>query len=286
MDEPGKRVCLKVDNGPGRNGRSLLLKMRFKGWYMYPGLPNATSVQQETDINYGPFKTAVRLNLKRIADACFSQRKSLSLRQSTFGLIVYGGLCPDSGIVCENALQSAFSVGANLNSWSKVGAVPFTQKCLTNQKIRHDGTDTNDPLYDVYTDIQQKNDYATTQLNVMGYVGDVLKAEFLPDRIRERQDRMAPVTVEGDRDRQEALLAANTAGKMFHLTGGQHMTEDDDRRLVPVHHCTRARMRNDAIPRQCRVTTPIQVVTGEDWDGPRLDRLEHTEALGVVSRGG
>jgi hypothetical protein len=39
---------------------------------MYPGLPNATSVQQETDINYGPFKTAVRLNLKRIADACFS----------------------------------------------------------------------------------------------------------------------------------------------------------------------------------------------------------------------
>ena len=56
IDEPGKRVCLKVDNSPGCNGRSLLLKMRFKGWYMYPGLPNATSVQQETDINYGPFR--------------------------------------------------------------------------------------------------------------------------------------------------------------------------------------------------------------------------------------
>ena len=63
VDEPGRRVCLKVDNGPGRNGRSLLLKMRFKGWYMYPGLPNATSIQQET-VNYGPFKTAIRLNLK------------------------------------------------------------------------------------------------------------------------------------------------------------------------------------------------------------------------------
>ncbi len=59
IDEPGKIVCLKVDNGPGRKGRSLLLKMRFKGWYMYPSLPNATSVQQGTDINYGPFKTAV-----------------------------------------------------------------------------------------------------------------------------------------------------------------------------------------------------------------------------------
>ena len=38
---------------------------------------------------------------------------------------------------------------------------------------------------------------------------------------------MAPFTVEGNRDRHEALLTANTAGKMFHLTGGQHMTEDD-----------------------------------------------------------
>ena len=38
---------------------------------------------------------------------------------------------------------------------------------------------------------------------------------------------MAPFTVEGNRDRHEALLTANTAGKMFHLTGGQHMTEDN-----------------------------------------------------------
>ncbi len=73
-------------------------------------------------------------------------------------MIVYGGVCPDSEIVCKNALQSAFSVGANLNLWSKVGAVLFTQKCLTNPKVRHDGTDANDPLFDVYADIQQQND--------------------------------------------------------------------------------------------------------------------------------
>ena len=182
IDETGKRVCLKVDNGPGRNGRSLLLKMRFKGWYMYPGLPNATSVQQETDINYGPFKTAVRLNLKRIADACFAQRISLSLRQSTFRLIVYGGVCPDSGAVCENEMQSAFSISVNLNSWSKVGAVPFSQKCLTNPKVWHNGTDSNDPLFDAYTDIQQQNNCSTTQLNVMGYNGDVLKAQYFLDK--------------------------------------------------------------------------------------------------------
>ena len=67
-------------------------------------------------------------------------------------------MCPDLGIVCKNALQSAFSVGVNLNLWSKVGAVLFTQKCLTNPKVPHDGTDANDPLFDVYTDIQQQND--------------------------------------------------------------------------------------------------------------------------------
>ena len=55
LHEPGKCVCLKIDNGLGRNGRSLLLKMQFKGWYMYPSLPNVTSVQLETDIKYGLF---------------------------------------------------------------------------------------------------------------------------------------------------------------------------------------------------------------------------------------
>jgi hypothetical protein len=63
-DMPGKRVLLKVNSGPGCNGRELLMKCQFCGLYIYPGLPNATSMQQETDINYGPLKTVVRNNLK------------------------------------------------------------------------------------------------------------------------------------------------------------------------------------------------------------------------------
>ena len=30
-DTPGKRVLLKVDSGPGRNGREFLVKCRFRG---------------------------------------------------------------------------------------------------------------------------------------------------------------------------------------------------------------------------------------------------------------
>jgi len=37
-DMPGKRVLLKVDSGPGRNRRELLMKCRFCRLYIYPGL--------------------------------------------------------------------------------------------------------------------------------------------------------------------------------------------------------------------------------------------------------
>jgi hypothetical protein len=66
-DTPGKCVLLKVDSGPGCNGRELLMSCQFCGLYLYPGLPNATSVQQEMDHNYGPFKGVVCNNLKQMS---------------------------------------------------------------------------------------------------------------------------------------------------------------------------------------------------------------------------
>ena len=75
-DMLGKRVLPKVDSGPGRNGRDMLNKARFRGVYLFPGLPpNATTVQQEMDMNYGPFKSVVHSNLKNISTASFSAKK-------------------------------------------------------------------------------------------------------------------------------------------------------------------------------------------------------------------
>ncbi len=149
-DRPGKRVLLKVDSGPGRNGRNLMLKARFRGVYIYPGLPNATSVQQETDVSYGPCKNVVRDNLKMIASACFAKQKTMKLGQSTFGLILYGKICPLSRITCRNAADEAFDIASNLKSWRQVGAVLFTKKCLENLKVWHDEMDDRDPNFDVY----------------------------------------------------------------------------------------------------------------------------------------
>ncbi len=228
-DTLGKRVLLKVDSGPGRNGRELLVKCRFRGLYIYPGLPNATSMQQETGLNYGPFKSVVRNNLREISSAFYAADLSIPLKTSTFGLIIYGGTIlvgTTSTITCRNALAVTFDAASNKHSWSKVGAVPHTRKCLTNSKVRQDGTDERDSNFNAYQDIQSQNDYSTTQLNIMGYRGDLLRAQFCPDKISERR-ASGPVTVGNTREHQEALAATHTHGKKFFVTGGEHVTLND-----------------------------------------------------------
>jgi hypothetical protein len=92
-DMPGKCILLKVDSGRGCNLRDLLNKCWFRGVYSYPGLPNSTSMQQETDINfYGPFKGVLWRNLAKIAMTCYAKGITISLGTSTFGLIIYGGV--------------------------------------------------------------------------------------------------------------------------------------------------------------------------------------------------
>jgi hypothetical protein len=178
------------------------------------------------DINYGPFKSVVRSNLKKIATACFLAQKSMKLGPSTFGLIVYGGVCPISNVVCKIAVNSAFNVESNLHLWAEVGAVPFTMKCLVNKKVGHNGTDRDDPNFDAFLDVQSQNNYSTTQLTMMGCKGEMLWVQYLEDRVRALQ-AAALVTVPHTRKRQEALAAATTHWKKFFVTGGKHIMPDD-----------------------------------------------------------
>ena len=90
----------------------------------------------------------------------------ISLSASTIGLIVvFGGVCPQTGVVRKDAVAEAFSVESKLASWAAVGAVPFTMECLSDDNVHHDGNDVNDPEYDKYQFIQSKNDYSCTQLS-------------------------------------------------------------------------------------------------------------------------
>ncbi len=73
-------MILKVDGGPGWLNTELLAELRLRGFYLYCGVPNTTAVTQETDRNYGPFKSRFRRNLLDIVDARMEQEKSVSLQ--------------------------------------------------------------------------------------------------------------------------------------------------------------------------------------------------------------
>ncbi len=172
-------------------------------------------------------------------------------------------------ITCQNALPETFDEASNKNSWREVGAVPHTRKCLTNSKVRHNGTDKRDPNFDAYQDVQSQNDYNTTQLNVMGYRADVLRVQFCPDKISERK-ASGPVTVANTRERQEALAAVHTHSKKFFVMGGEHMMSDDMFIVVELN-----RRRAEAAEREKDKKSRAEYHARREAALPIVDRLEN-----------
>jgi hypothetical protein len=248
------------------------MKCQFCGLYIYPSLPNATSVQQEMDLNYGPFKSTICNNLKEISSAFYAADLPIPQNTSMFGLIVYGGtiLVGMSTITCQNALAEMFDKASNKNSWREVSVVPHTKKCLTNSKMRHDGTDERDPNFEAYQDVQSQNDYSTTQLNVMGYNrGDILRAQFCLDKNSERK-ASGPVTVVNTCECQEALAAVHTHGKKFFVMGGKHVTLKDMFIAVELN-----RRREEAAEREKDKKSRVEYLTRHEAELPIVDRLKN-----------
>ncbi len=67
LDVPGKQVLIKIDSGPGE---VMCDRLQNLGIYLCPGVPNTTAVTQETDLEYGKFKSGTQQNL---ADLCADQ---------------------------------------------------------------------------------------------------------------------------------------------------------------------------------------------------------------------
>ncbi len=89
-DKPGHRVMLKVDSGPSRMNLNLLVRLRRLGFVMYPGMPNTTHISQETDQQYGAFKTQFTINLDTIVEGWINNGVSLSLQPKLVGLPLFG----------------------------------------------------------------------------------------------------------------------------------------------------------------------------------------------------
>ena len=222
-DLPGKRVLIKVDSGPGRLNTELLAELRLLGFYLYPGVPNTTAVTQETDRNYGPFKSRFRSNLADIVDARMDMKRSVSLQPWLVGMIVFGGTDPETNFtLTECAFEHGFSKAACLNVWAKVGAAPLTRKCLSDPKVSKTLGDGDSNFDEYLLLIQTANDLATHALNDLAYNGDLLKV-----KIEENREEALPLTVPHSKERIDQMRKSTTHSQKFLSTRGDHVTTND-----------------------------------------------------------
>ncbi len=217
----GKWVILKCNSGPGRMNIDLLADPQASGFILYPGVPNTTAVTQETDQNYGPFKTQYCKNLDAVVDERIKQGKSTYIPQSQIGLIVYGGVDPETNLVVKSAFEAGFSRDACINAWEMVGVAPLTRAWLENKKVLKSLEDGNESYQALLHNIQMLNDISTHTLISAGYKGAALVATI------KEYPKANEITEEHGKDRLDLLARANTCGKMFSVNLSGHLTCDD-----------------------------------------------------------
>ena len=179
-DIAGKRVAIIVDSGPGRVNSSMLAKLRIRGFYLIPGVPNTTHVTQATDRNYSMFKSVYRNNLGKLTDYITSgNNEKKTIQPTDIPLLIFGG--GPQEIDLQDAFELSFGYDQNTKIWAEIGLNPFNRNCLNDNKVKHeivtrDGViDVDaDPLAKKLLDIEVLNHQAVLLLNANGYNGDAL----------------------------------------------------------------------------------------------------------------
>ena len=155
-DIPGKRVVFKIDGGPGRLDIQSLAELQSLGVYLFPGVQNTTHVTQETDQNYGEFKSLLRKHIQQLLNELYAKyREKLqeqqiagsnaplaapTLNRSHYGVLLSGRDADEEHGVAEipPVFHLSFSKEKNLRSWAACGAVPLTRAPLNHRSVRHE----------------------------------------------------------------------------------------------------------------------------------------------------
>ena len=98
---PWGYIHIKIDSRPGQTNIKFLAKLQSLGLLLYPGVANTTSVSQETDQKYGPFKTIFQKNLDTLTASRIAQINSSNIYPCIVGPIVFWGEDPVSECVLE-----------------------------------------------------------------------------------------------------------------------------------------------------------------------------------------
>ena len=242
-DSAGHRLMAKADSGPGRMNPSMLLAdLRARGVSLYPGLPNGTEVGQECDQMFAYFKGLVYKNREDLYSARFRvEGDKASLSWNDIGLCVFGGtatLVDGSEIVLEKAFELAFTPQHIATARKACGYCPSTRSALQAPQIRHEVIEDEfgdiDEEADVYglllNELEQQNKDAVEKLiDEMDYqLAAGLRRSVQRVTAAQTVARAGTRTIPNSRARQDAIMAASTAGGFFHATnGGCPMTCDD-----------------------------------------------------------
>ena len=222
-DVPGKRLLIKLDSGPGRTNVKMLAKLRLKGVYIHPGVPNTTHVTQELDQLYGQFKSVYRQNLELLSQERFEMKKGLAI--TDLPMIVFGRAPSDNSVALRDAFAEAFTPEKVMGSWKKCGAVPLTRAALSSPQVRHElslNTDVEKTSEQVHLiNLEATNHFSCDVLTSLGYGGSHLRTNA------PREAKRKPLTEAHSKERVLLLQSAKTAGALFHATGGTHINSDD-----------------------------------------------------------
>ncbi|KAI2506187.1 hypothetical protein MHU86_8222 [Fragilaria crotonensis] len=183
-------VILKLDAGPGRivSSEVVLAKREElfeRGLIIIMGLPNATSVQQEMDALYGPFKAATYARGEKVLQQKMKQRglarrngqqlssAVLNLDFSDLATIV-NGTATDS--ISDKPFDLHFNKEKILWSWAKIGFVPFTRSCLMNRRVRKElGQNTRDEALE---NLQLRYDILVDEVEEQGFNPGIFDASI------------------------------------------------------------------------------------------------------------
>ncbi|KAL7551137.1 hypothetical protein ACHAWF_014337 [Thalassiosira exigua] len=163
-DAPGRRMMVCADSGPGRTCLDLRTWLRARGIYLYPGVPNTTAVTQETDWNYGPFKTQIRDNLANIIQRRIELKKSTSSPPWIVGLVVFGSTDPETGLLPKAHSRSPLQKKPARGHEQSAGKAPLTRKRFEDKKVRRELGDAEDDVNTAMAALQEANDSSTQLL--------------------------------------------------------------------------------------------------------------------------
>jgi hypothetical protein len=155
-DIPGKRVLLKIDCRPGRLDISNLAELRSRVVNLFPGVQNTTHITQETDQNYGQFKTLLQKYIQQLLNELYAkyreqvQQQNLAvsnaplaaptLNRSHYGVLLGGREANEDESVAPipPIFHLYFSKEKNLRSWEACGAVPLMRAPLNHSSVHHE----------------------------------------------------------------------------------------------------------------------------------------------------